>query len=58
MPVSAHKAADPKKYTIRDEVRAMYPPLQGIEERYGPTPVHLQVYDGQSHSTHHTNRGY
>lgn len=26
----------------------MYPPLQGIEERYGPTPVHLQVYDGES----------
>jgi hypothetical protein len=24
----------------------MYPALKGIEERYGPTKVHLQVYDG------------
>jgi hypothetical protein len=24
-----------------------YPALEGIEDRYGPTPVHLQVYDGR-----------
>jgi hypothetical protein len=24
----------------------MYPALKGIEERYGPTKVHVQVYDG------------
>jgi hypothetical protein len=25
----------------------MYPPLDGIEKKFGPTKVHLQVYDGQ-----------
>lgn len=25
----------------------MYPALKGIEERFGPTQVHLQVYDGE-----------
>ena len=43
---SAHKAAHPEKYTIRDDIRKMYPVLEGIEQRYGPTQVHLQVYDG------------
>jgi hypothetical protein len=27
----------------------MYPALKGIEERYGPTKVHLQVYDDSAH---------
>jgi hypothetical protein len=44
----AHKAANPSKYPIKDETREMYPSLKGIEERYGPTAVHLQVYDGRS----------
>lgn len=26
----------------------MYPPLDGIEKKFGPTKVHLQVYDGPS----------
>ena len=26
----------------------MVPRHEGIEERYGPTKVHLQVYDGRS----------
>lgn len=43
---SAHRAADPSKYPIREQQREMYPPLKGIEERYGPSKVHLQVYDG------------
>jgi hypothetical protein len=46
---SAHRAADPSKYPVRDEQREMYPPLKGIEERYGPSKVHLQVYDGPYH---------
>jgi hypothetical protein len=25
----------------------MYPPLEGIESKYAPTSVHLQVYDGR-----------
>lgn len=46
LPGRAHKAANPQKYPIKQEVRDMYPALKGIEERFGPTPVHLQVYDG------------
>ncbi|KAH0829091.1 hypothetical protein J3R83DRAFT_2555 [Lanmaoa asiatica] len=43
---SAHKAADPARFPLRDAARALYPPLVGIEKRYGHTQVHLQVYDG------------
>ncbi|KAK7036461.1 hypothetical protein VNI00_011658 [Paramarasmius palmivorus] len=46
---TAHKAAYPDKYPVKDEVRAIYPKLNGIEARYGPTPVHLQVYDDTAH---------
>ncbi|KAF7351100.1 Abhydrolase-3 domain-containing protein [Mycena sanguinolenta] len=46
---TAHKAANPEKYPIRDDIRAMYPPLDGIEEKFGPTKVHLQVYDDTAH---------
>lgn len=44
---SAHKAANPEAYPIREDVRAQMPSLQGIEEKHGPTDVHLQVYDGK-----------
>lgn len=37
-------------FPLKDETLALYPPLVGIGERYGPTQVHLQVYDGV-HST-------
>ena len=43
----AHKAADPGKYPITQVARDMYPALNGIEERFGPTSIHLQVYDGE-----------
>ncbi|KAF5357302.1 hypothetical protein D9758_005908 [Tetrapyrgos nigripes] len=46
---TAHKAANPEKFPIKNEVRAMYPALNEIESRYGPTPVHLQVYDDTAH---------
>lgn len=51
---SAHKAAHPEKYPLRDTVRQIYPPLKDIEDRCRPTQVHLQVYDGTflSHHTH------
>lgn len=45
----AHKAAYPDKYPLKDEVREMYPALKGIEGKYGPTQVHLQVYDDAAH---------
>jgi hypothetical protein len=44
---SAHKAAHPEQYPIRDDVRVQLPSLKGIEEKCGPTNVHLQVYDGK-----------
>ncbi|KLO13653.1 alpha/beta-hydrolase [Schizopora paradoxa] len=46
---SAHKAAHPDRYKVKPEAREMYPSLEGIEERYGPTKVHLQVYDEAAH---------
>ncbi|KAJ7188711.1 hypothetical protein C8R46DRAFT_1205850 [Mycena filopes] len=46
---TAHRAANPQKFPLKDDVRAMYPPLDGIEEKYGPTKVHLQVYDDTAH---------
>ncbi|RPD68091.1 alpha/beta-hydrolase [Lentinus tigrinus ALCF2SS1-7] len=46
----AHKAAYPDKYPVKPEARELYPALDGIEKRYGPTKVHLQVYDDCAHT--------
>ncbi|KAG2347393.1 alpha/beta-hydrolase [Suillus weaverae] len=46
---SAHKAAYPSRYPLKKEVRSLYPPLKGIEDRFSPTAVHLQVYDDTAH---------
>ncbi|KAG9001387.1 hypothetical protein FRB94_004799 [Tulasnella sp. JGI-2019a] len=46
---TAHKAAHPETYLLKDETREYHPPMMGIEERYGPTDVHLQVYDETCH---------
>ncbi|THV06225.1 alpha/beta-hydrolase [Dendrothele bispora CBS 962.96] len=46
---TAHKAAYPEKFPIKENAKVMYPALNGIENRYGPTPVHLQVYDDTAH---------
>ena len=43
---SAHKAAYPDRYRVKDKARSMYPAYDGIESRYGPTKVHLQIWDG------------
>ncbi|GMK55198.1 hypothetical protein CspeluHIS016_0202540 [Cutaneotrichosporon spelunceum] len=45
----AHKAANPRAHPIRDDVRAMMPAWDAIEEQHTPTDVHLQVYDGVGH---------
>ncbi|WOO81222.1 AB hydrolase superfamily protein [Vanrija pseudolonga] len=45
----AHKAAHPEKHPVREDVKKLLPSLQGIEDKYGPTDVHLQVYDGVGH---------
>ncbi|KAK4685854.1 hypothetical protein P7C73_g4288, partial [Tremellales sp. Uapishka_1] len=42
---AAHKAAHPEEHPIKDSIKKLLPSLNGIEERYGPTDVHLQVYD-------------
>ncbi|KAJ3572100.1 hypothetical protein NP233_g3309 [Leucocoprinus birnbaumii] len=47
---AAHKAANPSKFPVKSDARALYPPLEGIEQRHPkPTSVHLQVYDGTCH---------
>ncbi len=46
MACSAHKVANPEAHRIREDVRELLPSLKGIEEKHGPTRVHLQVYDG------------
>lgn len=45
----AHKAANPSDHSLRPDVVALSPSLEEIESRYGPTNVHLQVYDGVCH---------
>ncbi|KAF9519527.1 hypothetical protein BS47DRAFT_1358130 [Hydnum rufescens UP504] len=45
----AHKAAHPEHYPVKENTKSLYPALIGIEQRYGATDVHLQVYDGQFH---------
>ncbi|PBK95203.1 alpha/beta-hydrolase [Armillaria gallica] len=47
---TAHKAAEPEKHSVREEVRRLYPALDGIETRYEGTEVHLQVYDDAAHT--------
>ena len=42
----AHKAGHPERYPIKESTKDLYPALRGMEERHGPTQVHLQVYDG------------
>lgn len=46
---SAHKAAHPSRYPLKEEACSLYPPLKGIEDRFSPTAVHLQVYDDAAH---------
>ncbi|KAJ8520189.1 hypothetical protein ONZ45_g2950 [Pleurotus djamor] len=46
---TAHKAAYPSRFPVRPESRALYPHLDGIEDRYPPTQVHLQVFDDTAH---------
>lgn len=45
----AHKATAPAQFPLTDRSRSMYPPLVDIEQRHGPTPIHLQVYDDTAH---------
>lgn len=46
---AAHKAANPEQYPLKEETRKLYPAMEGIESRCGPTDVHLQVYDETCH---------
>ncbi|KAL1941449.1 hypothetical protein VTO73DRAFT_7266 [Trametes versicolor] len=46
----AHKAAHPDKYPVKSAAKDIYPALKGIEERYGPTKIHLQNYDDAAHT--------
>ncbi|KAG6902758.1 hypothetical protein C0995_011906 [Termitomyces sp. Mi166 len=46
---TAHKAAYPENYPIKNSSRVLYPSLNGIEDRCKPTRVHLQIYDDAAH---------
>ncbi|KAH9020634.1 alpha beta-hydrolase [Lactarius pseudohatsudake] len=46
---TAHRAANPEKYPVSEEVKKLYPAYEGIENRMKPTMVHLQVYDDAAH---------
>ncbi|KAH9020633.1 Alpha/Beta hydrolase protein [Lactarius pseudohatsudake] len=46
---TAHRAANPEKYPVSEEVKKLYPAYKGIESRTKPTMVHLQVYDDAAH---------
>ncbi|KAG8879774.1 hypothetical protein FRB98_005539 [Tulasnella sp. 332] len=46
---TAHKAAHPETYLLKEETREFHPPIVDIEKRYGPTDVHLQIYDETCH---------
>lgn len=45
----AHKAADPHKYKLPDRWRTLYDPGDKIINKYGPTPVQLQVWEDLCH---------
>lgn len=47
----AHKAADPKKYPPMEAYLERDPRQRASLEKYGPTSVHLQVYDDCCHVT-------
>ncbi|XP_006461294.1 hypothetical protein AGABI2DRAFT_221981 [Agaricus bisporus var. bisporus H97] len=47
---TAHKAAYPHKYPVKESARNLYPLLKDIDKRFpNPSSVHLQVYDGTCH---------
>ncbi|KAH9055377.1 Alpha/Beta hydrolase protein [Lactarius vividus] len=46
---TAHRAANPEKYPVSEEVKKLYPAYKGVENRMKPTTVHLQVYDDAAH---------
>lgn len=45
----AHRAADPKAYPLRQALIERNGKRAKLAEQYGPTKVHLQVYDGACH---------
>ena len=45
----AHKAARPNEFKIKDDTKKRLPTMFGIEDRYGPTKVHFQLYDKTCH---------
>jgi hypothetical protein len=49
IPFSAHKAANPEQYPIREAIKDLLPNLKDCEGKYPPTKVHVQVYDGTCH---------
>ncbi len=42
----AHRAAQPEKFPVSEDVKELYPPSGNVKDGTR-TPVHLQVYDGK-----------
>lgn len=45
----AHKAADPQTYRPSSKLLAAYPDQEAAIDKYKPTRVHLQIYEGCCH---------
>ncbi|WVQ79408.1 hypothetical protein IAT38_001505 [Cryptococcus sp. DSM 104549] len=45
----AHKAAEPTKYPPSSATLAQYPEQEALVDKYKPTKVHLQIYEGCCH---------
>jgi hypothetical protein len=45
----AYKAASPTTYPTASGVLASYPDQKALIDKYKPTRVHLQIYDGCCH---------
>jgi hypothetical protein len=45
----AHKAAEPTTYRPSSTTLAQYPDQGAMIEKYKPTRVHLQIYEGCCH---------
>lgn len=51
----AHKAARPDQFEYKEDAKRRLPSMNGIEGRYGPTKVHLQVGHSMMSETHISN---
>ncbi|KAI9441921.1 hypothetical protein H4582DRAFT_2055716 [Lactarius indigo] len=46
---TAHRAANPEKFPVSEDVKRFYPAIEGKEDKMRATAVHLQIYDDAAH---------